>query len=218
MTININSVEISSKILILINRIAQRSEQPILVAIDGASGAGKSTLASMLEQRTDTVVVPSDDFFAANIPDWEWDTRSVPERARDVLDWQRLRKEALELLLENKTAKWHPFDFAAGIRSDGTYGMSEIYVEKQPAPVIILEGAYSSNPVLADLIDLKILIDLPILERHQRLDKREEDKQFLQRWHILWDAVEEYYFSEIMPTSSFDLVITNTGFIEHPNA
>ncbi|MBN8582578.1 MAG: zeta toxin family protein, partial [Anaerolineae bacterium] len=215
MTININSVEISSKILILINRIAQRSEQPILVAIDGASGAGKSTLASMLEQRTDTVVVPSDDFFAANIPDWEWDTRSVPERARDVLDWQRLRKEALELLLENKTAKWHPFDFAAGIRSDGTYGMSEKYVEKQPAPVIILEGAYSSNPVLADLIDLKILIDVPVLERHQRLEKREEDKQFLQRWHILWDAVEEYYFSEIMSTSSFDLVITNTGFIEN---
>ncbi|MBN8580434.1 MAG: zeta toxin family protein [Anaerolineae bacterium] len=218
MTINSSQADICSKILDSIHRITQRTPQPILVALDGASGSGKSTLASMLEQRSDAVVVPSDDFFAANIPDWEWDTRSVPERARDVLGWQRLRKEALEPLLENKTAKWHPFDFTAGIRSDGTYGMSEKYVEKQPAPVIILEGAYSSNPILSDLIDFKILIDLPILERHQRLDKREEDKQFLQRWHILWDAVEEYYFSEIMSTSSFDLVITNTGFIENPNA
>ncbi len=217
MTINSSSADICSKILDAIQRITKRTPQPILVVLDGASGSGKSTLASMLEQRSNIVVVPSDDFFAANIPDWEWDTRSVPERVRDVLDWQRLRREALEPLLGNKAAKWHPFDFAAGLRSDGTYGMSETYVEKQPAPVIILEGAYSSNPVLADLIDLKILIDIPILERHQRLDKREEDKQFLQRWHILWDAVEEYYFSEIMPASSFDLVVTSTGVTENSN-
>ncbi len=217
MTINSSSADICSKILDSIQHITQRTLQPILVALDGASGSGKSTLASMLEQRSKVVVVASDDFFAANIPDWEWDTRSVPERARDVLDWQRLRKEALEPLLENKAAKWHPFDFAAGLRSDGTYGMSEIYVEKQPAPVIILEGAYSSNPILADLIDLKILMEVPIIERHQRLEKREEDKQFLQRWHILWDAVEEYYFSEIMPASSFDLVVTSTGVIENSN-
>ena len=217
MTINNSSTDICSKILDSIHRITQRTPQPILVALDGASGSGKSTLASMLEQRSNIVVVPSDDFFAANIPDWEWDTRSVPERARDVLDWQRLRKEALEPLLENKIAKWHPFDFAAGLRADGTYGMSVIYVEKQPAPVIILEGAYSSNPILADLIDLTILMDVPVLERYQRLEKREEDKQFLQRWHILWDAVEEYYFSEVMPASSFDLVITSTGVTENSN-
>jgi uridine kinase len=85
--------------------------------------------------------------------------------------------------------------------------MSQQLVEKQPAPVIILEGAYSSSPEIADLIDLKVLIDVPILERHQRLDEREQDKQFLQRWHILWDAVEGYYFTEIMPKSSFDLVV-----------
>lgn len=217
MTINSSSTDICSKILDSIYRITQRTPQPVLVVLDGASGSGKSTLASMLEQRSNIVVVPSDDFFAANIPDWEWDTRSVPERARDVLDWQRLRKEALEPLLENKIAKWHPFDFAAGLRADGTYGMSVIYVEKQPAPVIILEGAYSSNPILADLIDLTILMDVPVLERYQRLEKREEDKQFLQRWHILWDAVEEYYFSEVMPASSFDLVITSTGVTENSN-
>lgn len=217
MTINSSSTDICSKILDSIHRITQRTPQPVLVVLDGASGSGKSTLASMLEQRSNLVVVPSDDFFAANIPDWEWDTRSVSERARDVLDWQRLRKEALEPLLENKIAKWHPFDFAAGLRSDGTYGMSEKYVEKQPAPVIILEGTYSSNPIFVDLIDLTILMDVPVLERHQRLEKREEDKQFLQRWHILWDAVEEYYFSEIMPASSFDLVVTSTGVIENSN-
>jgi uridine kinase len=207
-----------SKILVSINGITQKNQRPILVVLDGGSGAGKSTIALMLEQRLDSVIVQSDDFFAANVPDWEWDIRSIPERARDVLNWQKLRTEALEPLLASKTAKWHPFDFAAGLLVDGTYGMSKEYVEKKPAPVIILEGAYSSSPALSNLIDFKILIDVPVSERHQRLDKREEDKQFLQRWHILWDAVEEYYFSEVMPKSSFDLVISIDDVLEDSNA
>jgi uridine kinase len=200
--------EACSKILVSINGIAKR---PILVELDGGSGAGKSTIASMLEQRLDSVVVQSDDFYSANIPDWEWDLRSIPERVRDVLNWHRLRTEAIEPLLAGNVARWHPFDFEAGLRSDGTYGTSKEYVEKKPAPVIILEGAYSSNPVLSTPIDLKVLIDVPVFERHQRLDTREEDKQFLQRWHILWDAVEEYYFLEVMPKSSFDLIVSGNN-------
>jgi uridine kinase len=211
-------VEACSQILTAINRVSQTRHSPILVAIDGGSGAGKSALASMLEQKIDSVVVQLDDFFSANIPDWEWDVRSIPERARDVLDWQRLRAEALEPLLAGKTARWHPFDFAAGLRSDGTYAISKEYVEKQPAPVIILEGAYSSSPEIADLVDLAVLIDVPVLERHRRLEKREEDKRFLQRWHSLWDEVEGYYFSKVMPKSSFDLVVSGNGASETQKA
>ena len=56
--------------------------------------------------------------------------------------------------------------------------------------MIILEGAYSSNPEIEDVIDLTVLIDVPVPERHERLDKREGDKRFLERWHALWDPVE----------------------------
>jgi uridine kinase len=177
--------EACSLIVVAVHRTLLTHQSPILVAIDGGSGAGKSTLAYMLEQEIDSVVVQSDDFFSANIPDWEWDVRSIPERARDVLDWRRLRTNALEPLLASKTARWHPFDFAAGLRPDGTYAMSKHFVEKHATPVIILEGAYSSSPEITGLVDLAVLIDVPIFERHQRLDKREEDKQFLQRWHSL---------------------------------
>lgn len=192
------------------NRILQTRPSPILIALDGGSGSGKSTLASILEQKMDCVVVQLDDFFAANIPDWEWDSFSVQERATKVFDWQRVRAQALEPLLAGQTARWHPFDFAAGLRLDGTYAMSQQWVEKEPASVILLEGAYSSGPQLTALIDLKVLIDVPIVERHRRLDERENDKQFLKRWHLLWDNVEEYYFEEVMPKSSFDLVVTGT--------
>jgi uridine kinase len=205
--------EACSQIILAINRILLTRHSPILVALDGGSGAGKSTLAFQLEQELDSVIVQLDDFYSANIPDWEWDTRSIPERARDVLEWQRLRSDALEPLLACKPAKWHPFDFAAGLRPDGTYALSQQWVEKQPVSVIILEGAYSSNPEIADLIDLAVLIDVPLLERHQRLDNREGDKRFLQRWHFLWDAVEDYYYTEIRPGSSFDLVVSGSSII-----
>jgi para-aminobenzoate synthetase len=202
--------EACSQIVAAINQLAQGRQFPILVALDGGSGAGKSTLASMLGRQLDCVVVQLDDFFAANIPDWEWDSFSMQERATKVFDWQRVRAEALEPLLARKAAKWHPFDFAAGLRRDGTYAMSQQKVEKEPASVILLEGAYSSHPQLADLIDLKVLIDVPITERHRRLEERENDKQFLKRWHLLWDNVEKYYFEKVMPKSSFDLVVTGT--------
>ena len=63
-----------SQIVAAINQIAQGSQFPILVALDGGSGAGKSTFASMLEQQLDCVVVQLDDFFAADIPDRDWDS------------------------------------------------------------------------------------------------------------------------------------------------
>jgi uridine kinase len=198
--------EASQKILIEIERLAKNRSAPILIALDGGSGAGKSTLAAILAQETDAAVVPLDDFFAAHIPDREWEARSLEERARDVFDWRRLRVEALEPLLAGQPARWHPFDFAAGLRPDGTYTSSEQSVERQAAPVIILDGAYSSSPEIADLIDLTVLVDVPVTERHKRIAEREEET-FLQRWHAIWDEVEAYYFTYVMPKSSFDLVV-----------
>ena len=106
--------EACSQIMAEINQLLQTHDPPILVALDGGSGAGKSTLASLLAHEVHSVVVQLDDFFSANIPDREWDRRSVQEKVRDVFDWNRLRTDALEPLLANQTARWYPCDFAAG--------------------------------------------------------------------------------------------------------
>ena len=199
-------------ILAEIKHLAQNRRRPILLALDGGSGAGKSTLAALLNREIDAVVVPMDDFFAAHVPDSEWDARSIAERAKDVFDWQRLRVDALEPLLAGKSASWHPFDFDAGLCLDGTYAMSEQSVERQAAPVIILDGAYSGSPEIADLVDFTVLVDLPVAERHQRLAER-EDTQFLRRWHEVWDDVEEYYFTVVRPKSSFDLIVSGSSIM-----
>ena len=194
-------------ILAEIERRTDHRQAPMLIALDGGSGAGKSTLAAILGQNIHAVVVPLDDFFAAHIPDWQWEAFSIAERAKHVFDWQRLRADALEPLLANRSATWYPFDFAAGLRPDGTYALSAHSVERQPAPVLMLDGAYSASPQIADLVDLTALIDVSVSERHRRLAAR-ENEPFLQRWHAVWDDVETYYFTEVRPKASFDLVVS----------
>lgn len=179
----------------------------MLVAIDGGSGSGKSMLAAAVAAELDAVIVPSDDFFAAGITDTEWDGFSPSERAAAAIEWRRLREEALEPLLGGRRASWHPFDFAAGTRPDGTYPIAADAVTREPAPVIVLDGAYSSRPELADLIDLAVLVDIPVAERRRRISMREE-KWFRDAWHVRWDDAEEWYFSQVRPPASFDLVVT----------
>ena len=199
--------EACSEILSEIRRLKANHPTPIVVALDGGSGAGKSTLASLIEKATDAALIQVDDFFTADIPDAEWDARSIEERARAVIDWRRLRVEALEPLLAGRPAKWHAFDFEAGVRADGTYRMRTDYVEREPATVILLDGAYSAGPQLADLADLTVLVEVPVDERHTRLVAREEE-DFLDQWHTRWDAVEKYYFTRVRPRTSYDLVVT----------
>ena len=194
------------QILDVIRRAMGQRTVPFLVALDGPSGAGKSTIAAAVAAATSATVVPSDDFFAAEITDVQWEARSGAERARDAIDWRRLRRDALEPLRAWKPAAWHAFDFQAGIRLDGTYAMCAEIIRRKPAALIILEGAYSSRPELTDLIDLSVLIDAPTSIRQQRLAARETEG-FLLAWHARWDVAEEFYFTHVRPRSSFGLIV-----------
>lgn len=196
-----------SLIMARLQQLTAECTAPLVIAFDGGSGAGKSTLAVMLAEQLNATLIQSDDFYAANISDAEWEALSPQARAASAIDWRRLRIEAIEPLRAGKPAQWHPFDFAAGVRPDGTYAMSQSVVERQPAAVIVLDGAYSTRPELADLIDLSILVDAPLAVRHARLAAR-EDAEFLAAWHARWDVAEEYYFTVVRPKTAFDLVVT----------
>ena len=206
MTTGGNLTAVCTRVVVEIKRLLSGRRGPVVVALDGGSGAGKSTLASLIEGQVDTSTIPLDDFFAADIPDPQWDTFSVEEKLEQVFDWRRLREDVLVPLLAGKPARWYAFDFESGLRADGTYGMKTEPTERAPAAVIAIEGAYSAGPALADVIDLAILLDVPVEERHARLEAREEG-EFLRKWHGRWDPVEAYYFSVVRPKDSFDLVV-----------
>jgi uridine kinase len=108
------------------------------------------------------------------------ETRTPAQRAADALDWGRLRAKAIEPLLAGVPARWVAFDFTEGPRPDGTCGMQATPTECDPRPVIILEGAYSSRPELADIIDLTVLgVAFPLGRRGRLLFHRGADARSL---------------------------------------
>ena len=192
-------------------RVLARRPPPVLVALDGPSGAGKSTVAAraaaaLAAGALAVTVVPGDDFFAAEIPGAAWDAWDPRERAARAIDWRRLRRDALEPLLAGRPARWHPFDFAAGARPDGTYPMRADVEERPPAPVVLLDGAYSARPELADLVALAVLVDAPPAVRRARLAAR-EDPAFLAAWLARWGPAEAYYVTHVRPPETFGLVV-----------
>jgi uridine kinase len=191
-----------------IQHLSEGLSRPVVAAIDGASGSGKSTIAQLLCDRLPAALTPLDDFFSAEIPDGQWDKFSVKDKLEKVFDWNKARSLALEPLRNNLQAKWHPFDFLAGIQKDGVYSLKNEETILNPSKIIILEGAYSSGSFLADLLDVTILIDVPAEERHKRLAMR-DDSDFLKRWHQRWDAVEAYYFGQVRQKKFFDWVVEN---------
>ena len=174
-------------VLARLRTLAREAAAPLVVAIDGRSGAGKSTVAHLLAAELDAACVPCDDFFAAEIPAAGWDARTPAQRVVDALDWRRLRREAIEPLRAGRVARWFAFDFVTGSRADGSYAMLTTHTEQVPRPVVLLDGAYSARPELADLLDFTVLVEAPQSVRHARLAGR-EDPRALAAWHARWDA------------------------------
>jgi uridine kinase len=185
-----------------------RVPHPFTVAIDGRSGSGKSTVAGQVARGLHAALVSTDDFFAAGITDEGWNGRSAEQRAADAVDWRRLRAEALEPLRGERSALWHAFDFAAGRRPDGTYGLRAEPTKVPANQIIILDGAYSSRPELADLLDYTVLVETAEPTRQARLAAR-ENADFLTAWYLRWEGAEEHYFTQVRPTAAFHLVVNN---------
>jgi uridine kinase len=100
--------------------------------------------------------VSVDTFFSGG-DDTYWRTRTPRQRNAEVIDWQRLRAEALEPLRAGLTARWRPFDY------DAWEGLAAEPIVLGPAPVVLVEGAYSAGPWLADAIDLAVPLTLDLV-------------------------------------------------------
>nr|WP_233711487.1 (d)CMP kinase [Lederbergia citrisecunda] len=174
---------------------------PLVVSIDGGSGAGKSTIATEVAMHFGATVIQCDDFFAATVTPEEWDACSPEEKVMRCIDWKRMRNEVLSPLMTGETVQYHPFSFSS------RNGLSSSIVTKEPSKVILLDGIYSSLPILSDVVDVKVLVDVSPDVRRHRHNLREGSED--QEWHDIWDCAEDYYFSVVCPPSTFDLIVGN---------
>jgi uridine kinase len=179
----------------LILQAARTNSGPLVVAIDGRSGTGKSTLAAVLADRLGATVIEGDDFYAGG-------TGTIGDppasRAARCIDWQAQRR-VLSALRAGQTASYHAFDWET---FDGSLLPEATQVA--PAPILILEGAYSARPELRDLLDLTLLVTVPDSLRQARLIQREGE---IGPWERQWHQAEDWYFAEAAPAWAFDLVL-----------
>jgi uridine kinase len=184
---------------------ASPAPTPVLVALDGRSGAGKSTLASRVAAAigAGALVIDGDDFYCGG-DDAYWDALGPAEKVDLVIDWRRQRS-LLESLRRGEPATWRPYDW------DADDGRLAAEITAGPAGVVILDGAYSARPELADLFSLRGLLDTPRHVRRARLLQR-EGAHYRAEWEARWGEAEDLYFDQLMPPPAFDLVLDGSGY------
>ena len=190
---------------VALHRIRELSQttSPLVIAVDGRSGTGKSTLSAWMAGQVGATLIDQDDFYAGGTRE-TWQRLTAQEKADRVIDWRRVRAEVLQPLRVGMPASWQPFDW------ETMDGLAAESITAQPSRMVILDGAYSSRPDLADVIDLSILVTLPDAVRRARL-RRREGEEVVSVWHAIWDEAEEYYFSVVRPPEAFDVVINRPG-------
>jgi uridine kinase len=190
-------IEAVSALVEAIDGLEQKGTR--MVAIDGHSAAGKSTLAAEVARHAGAAVIDGDDFYAGGTAS-QWDAMSPAEKVDHCIGWRRQRP-VLEALARGETATWHAYDWEA---NDGRL-MTEPSV-CSPAAVVILEGVYSARPELADLFHLRVLFDAPAQLRDRRWAEREGEGH-ADDWARRWSEAEDWYFTHVMPTERFDLIL-----------
>ncbi len=190
----------------------------LFVAIDGRSGSGKSTIvayAATLLRSADapspsaTVVVLDGDEFYAGGSAATWDKRTAEQKVAGAFDWGR-QLGVLTSLRETGSATWRAFDWG---HDDWDSDLAPLAGERHSAAIaagslVILEGACSGRPELADMFDLRVLVEAPDPLRRQRLRKR-EGAEYESDWTGRWDEAEQLYFGSVAPADGFDLVLSN---------
>jgi uridine kinase/CTP:molybdopterin cytidylyltransferase MocA len=174
------------------------AERPVVIAIDGPSCAGKSILAAALGLRSEGSVLECDDFYRHTLPRLTLTQREAMSDGAvvdAVIDWERLRAEALLPLRAGRSATFQPYDWIA---DDGRLAPPKII---PAADVIIVEGVYTARSELADLVDVAVYLGVDPEVRLGRYAERGDDPD----WRRFWERGEAYYFSTVRPPASFDI-------------
>jgi molybdenum cofactor guanylyltransferase len=187
-----------SAILELAAERQARLHRPVVIAIDGPSCAGKSILATAVALRARAAVVEGDDFYRNTLP-----TLSVTQREAlsdvavvdAVIDWERLRDEALLPLRAGESATYQPYDWDA---DDGRLAPPKT---NAAADVIIVDGVYAARPELRDLVDVTVYLGVDPKTRARRYLERQNDPD----WARFWERGEAHYFGTVRLPASFDI-------------
>lgn len=179
--------------------LAARGLGTSVVGVDGHSAAGKSTFAEALARRVGAALVRGDDFYRV-MDEVERAELSPAEGVARYYDWQRLRDQVLTVVRAGAPARYRPYDWLTG-------RLATHFVTVHAAAIVV-EGLFVSRPELGTFVDHAILIDSPAIVRRRRQTERADASN---EWLERWDAAERYFFEQIRPPATFDIVVRDSS-------
>jgi uridine kinase len=200
----------SAAVSSILNLAADRRkgvDRPVVIAIDGPSCSGKSVLAAAIALRSGGSILEGDDFYRDTLPNLTAAQREAMSDAtvvKTVIDWARLRDQALLPLRAGESATFQPYDWDA---DDGRLALPKTI---PAADVIIVDGVYAARPELADLVDLAVYLGVDPQTRADRYTARDEDPE----WRRFWERGETYYFSAVRPPADFDIQLDGRNLLD----
>ena len=169
------------------------SAKDIVISLDGRAAAGKTTAAEALKRVFNAEVIHADDFF---LP-FEMRTNERLSEAGGNIHYERLKAEVTDKLSDT-TITYGRFDCSKG------YVTEKVTIKK--APVTVIEGAYSSHPVLGDVYDLKVFFDIDSNTQKERILKR-NGEEMLKRFTETWIPMENKYIDHFGIKDKADIII-----------
>ena len=166
----------------LFKKITQKQveiKRPLVISIDGPAGAGKTTLAKEISEKfLRCEIIHMDDLYRG------WLLTLGPNLTREL-------ESILDQLLESGSVSYRKFDWHANELGE--------YISFEKPEILILEGVGSGQGAIAERVDIKVWIDIPIQQGLNRVLERdglaikEEMERFLdeQEAHFTTEQTRE---------------------------
>ena len=169
-------------------------QERVMVALEGGSASGKTTLAALLERIYGCTVFHMDDFFLR--PE-----QRTPERLAEVggnVDRERFAQEILRPLMEHRLVQYCRYDCHLQTLLPP--------VTAEVGRLVVVEGAYSMHPELAEAYDLSAFLRIAPQLQRRRILKR-NGPELAECFFHTWIPMEQAYFETMDTANRCDLIL-----------
>lgn len=157
-----------------------KTQNRVILAMDGMAAAGKTTAAETLAARWGSPVVHMDDFFLP--PGLRTPARL--EAPGGNVHYERFREEVIPRLKEGTLFSYRVFDCAV-MDFGGTRSIPA-------APVVIVEGAYAMHQAFDPYWDISVFFSIGPGEQEARIRRRNGDEAW-ETFKTRWIPMENTY-------------------------
>ena len=165
----------------------------IVISIDGPCGGGKTTIAKEIEKEMGYNILHMDDFY---LP-FDKRDKNWMNIIAGHMDYDRLIENVIKPYKEKKKTNYISYDCHC-----------DKYLHEIPIDLdkfLVIEGSYTSHPILDEYVNVKIFVDIDKDEQVKRLTKR--NPAVVDKFLSMWVPFENRYFEELKIKDNSDLVI-----------